>query len=101
MKYNIIQVYHGRIADEEEDLTLMELCRFCRVGPEFILELVNEGILNPSGRSTSSWRFPFSSVESVRKVVRFQRDLEVNLAGAALAIHLLDKIEELESLRKK
>lgn len=98
MKYSIIQIYQGRIADEENDLTIMQLCNFCRVGPDLVIEMVNEGILEPKGISISTWRFSFSAVECVRKVIRFQRDLNVNLAGAALAIHLLDKIEELKSL---
>ena len=98
MKYNIIKVYQGKITDEEDDLTLLQLCNMCRLSPEIIIEMVNEGILDPSGESISSWRFSFSTVENVCKVVRFQNDLNVNLAGAALALHLLEKIEQLEVL---
>ena len=98
MKYSIVKIYQGCITEEENDLSLMEICKLCSVRPEYIIELVDEGILNPSGKSASTWRFPFPTVENVRKVLRFQRDLNVNLAGAALALHLLEKIEQLESL---
>jgi chaperone modulatory protein CbpM len=97
MKYNIVQIYYGCLTDEEQELSLMELCKQCRVSPEYIVDLVNEGILDYKGKSASAWRFPFSTVENVRKVLRFQRDLNINLAGAALALHLLEKIEKLES----
>jgi chaperone modulatory protein CbpM len=98
MKYNIIKVYHGQIAEEENDLTLFELCNTCRLSPELIVEMVNEGILDPAGDSARKWRFAFSEAENVRKAIRFQNDLNVNLAGAALALHLLERIEQLEAM---
>ena len=95
MKHNIIQVCHGKILDDENDLTLHKLCNICQLTPELIIEMVNEGILDPSGESIKAWRFSFSIVDRVRKIQRLQNDLNVNLAGAALALHLLDKIEQL------
>lgn len=101
MEYNIIKVYQGTITDEENDLTLLQLCDICNSLPELIIEMVNEGILEPKGKGEKSWRFPFSNVENVRKVVRFQNDLDVNLAGAALALHLLDRIGQLEVMLER
>lgn len=69
-----------------------------RSNPELIIALVNEGMLDPIGESKSKWRFSFSTVENVLKVVRFHKDLNLNLAGAAIALELLDRIEELESM---
>jgi chaperone modulatory protein CbpM len=60
--------------------------------------MVNEGILNPAGDSKKSWRFSFSSFENVCKVIRLQNDLNVNLAGVALTLHLLERIGQLEYL---
>jgi chaperone modulatory protein CbpM len=42
-------------------------------------------------------RFTRSSVVRVRTVLRMQRDLNVNLAGAALALDLLERIETLQA----
>ena len=101
MQYNIIKVYQGEITDEENDLTLLQLCNMTRLPPELIIEMVNEGILNPAGDGKKVWRFSFSSVENACKVIRFQNDLNVNLAGAALALHLLVRIEQLEDLLER
>lgn len=98
MKYNIIQVCHGKILDDENDLSLIQLCKICNLTPELIIEMVNEGILDPTGESKKVWRFSFTVVERVRKVQRLQIDFNVNLAGAALALHLLEKIEQLETI---
>ena len=96
MGYSIIKVFYGKKLEDENDLTLLKLCNICQLNPELIIEMVKEGILEPSGERKSAWRFSFSIVDRVRMVQRLRRDLNVNLAGAALAIHLLEKIEKLE-----
>ena len=101
MEYNIIKVHHGNIADEETSLTLMQLCNMCRVRPEFVIEMVDFGILEPEGEKRIAWRFSHDALENARKVMRFQRDLDINLAGAALALELLDRIQKLETLLER
>ena len=96
VRYSIVKVHQGLLMDEEE-LTLMELSRHCHLHPDHLINMVDEGILEPSGETVCSWRFPFSAIERVRRVARFQHDLEVNLAGAALALDLLEKISTLET----
>lgn len=91
----------GQIIEEESLITLEELCRNCTVQTEEIVTMVREGILDPADSRPDTgamvhWRFHVSSVRRVRTVVRLQRDLGVNLPGAALALELLDRIAELE-----
>lgn len=91
---------HGQVIGEETVITLAELCVHCTLEKEEILVMVDEGILDPGGFSTGrrnieQWQFHISSVRRVRTVVHLQRDLGVNLAGAALALELLDRIEQL------
>jgi chaperone modulatory protein CbpM len=84
---------------EETDLvTLTDLCRSCMVKTETITLLVDEGILDPVGDRVERWRFSVGSLRRVKTAVHLQRDLGVNLAGAALALDLLDRIAELERL---
>jgi chaperone modulatory protein CbpM len=98
VKSNIIQVCHGKILDDENDLFLIQLCDICNLTPELIIEMVNEGVLDHIGENKNAWRFSFTLVERIRKVQRLQNDFNVNLAGAALALDLLEKIEHLESI---
>ena len=83
--------------EEEEPLSLRQLCRTCAVHAEAILAMVDEGILEPSGDDSSHWRFPAGSIRRAHRVVRLQDDLGVNLSGAALVLDLLDRIESLET----
>ena len=92
------KVLTGLIVDEEMTLTLAELSRACCVHAEWIVELVEEGILEPQGELVSGWYFSGPSLRRARMAVHLQQDLGVNLAGAALVLDLMD---ELESLRHR
>ena len=93
MSEKAIHVLRGTLLDEEEELTLEQLCRLCRLGRDDIVAMVEEGILDPRGDRPASWRFTAVCVHHVRVVVRLQRDLGVNLAGAALVLELLERLK--------
>ena len=101
MKYEIIKIHTGQITDEEESLTIFQICTRCRITPAEIYEMVNEGIIYPEHDNSKAWRFSYNALDRIRKAIRLRRELELNLAGAALSMHLLDKIEELESKLKR
>ena len=86
----------GELLDETTEITLAELTRTCRVHAEWVTELVQEGVIEPSGRGTQ-WRFASTTIVRVERARRLQRDLGVNLAGIALALQLIDRIDALEA----
>ncbi len=80
------------------ELTLLEVSRFCAVQTGFVIEMIEEGALAPLGGSVpESWRFSAVQTHLVMVAARLQRDLGVNLAGAALALQLLDEMETLRA----
>lgn len=93
------KVLTGIVVDEQIELTLSDLCRSCAVERERIIAFVEEGILTPKFVSSeqSEYRFLGSSVKRAARAVRLQRDLELNLAGVAVALDLLDEVERLRS----
>ena len=88
---------NGIVPDEPTELTLAEVSRACAVQIGFIVELVEEGVLAPVGQEPQRWRFTYAHLRRVRVASRLQRDLGVNLAGAALALELLEEIEALRA----
>lgn len=89
------------ILEEQTDLTLSEVSQACAVRVETILELVDEGVLTPSGREPHHWRFTGTHLRRATVAIRLQRDLGVNLAGAALALELLDELAALRARLRK
>lgn len=85
------------VIDEQTTFVMAELCRSCGVEAEFIEALVEQGILEPTGKRGRHWCFSASSLRRTRITLHLQQDLGVNIAGAALALELLERIEELES----
>jgi chaperone modulatory protein CbpM len=86
----------GEVLGESDLVSITDLCRSCTVETKTITTLVAEGILEPVGTDVEHWQFSVTSLRKVKTVIHLQRDLGVNLAGAALALDLLDRIAELE-----
>lgn len=88
----------GNLLDERAELSLKEISRACSSSTEWVIELVSEGVLEPVGREQEQWRFSGISLLRARAAMRLQHDLNINVAGVALA---LDLIEEIETLRER
>ena len=95
---NNITVLSGIIVEENSVFTLSELSRACGKPAEWILTLVEEGVIEPVDGNQRHWQFSGHCLRRVRIVQRLESDLGLNMAGAALALELL---EEMGSLRKR
>ena len=96
-----MKVYEGTLIDEDKTLNLVELSERCMISENEIAELVFEGVIHPVKIQEESWRFSRETLWRVKKVKRLRRDLELNMAGAALTMQLLDRIEELEKMIRR
>lgn len=96
-KGNLLKLLSGEIFEEEIELSLADLCRACQLPAERVFELVEQGVIEPIGRDPARWRFRGISVRRVRCAQRLEQDLGVNVAGAALAIDLLEELERLRA----
>ena len=85
----------GVILDEFVEITIDDLCRSCQVDQTMIISLVDEGIVEPHSVSESPWRFSGTALPIVKRALRLQIDLELNPAGVAFALDLLEEIEKL------
>ena len=70
-----------------------ELCDATGCSTETVVSLVEYGILEPGGSSPDDWRFEEQHVCRLRKAIRLKRDFDTDIAGAALALELLDRLE--------
>lgn len=96
-KADLTGLLSGEIFEEDTELSLAELCQACRLPAERILKLVEEGVIEPVGHDPARWHFHAVSVRRVRCAQRLEQDLGVNLAGAALAIELLETLQQLRT----
>ena len=85
------------ILEEQTELTLADLCRACAADTELIIEMVDEGVLTPAGLAPTQWRFSGLHLQHAKVALRLQRDLGVNLQGAALVLQLLEEMDVLRA----
>jgi chaperone modulatory protein CbpM len=92
--------FRTELLDETVEFTLGELCTLCDVSTELVIEIVEEGIVEPHGDDPPQWRFTGVAVTRIQRVIRLQQEFEVNLPGAALALELFEEIERLRRGRR-
>ncbi len=74
-------------------LSTRELCELCQVEESWLEEFIMHGPL----REERPALYASASIVRVRKAKRLERDFELNAAGAALVLELLDEIERLRA----
>ena len=97
------QTLSGLILDEDCLFTLDEMSNACSMRTDYIIKLVDEGIVEPAELQCEQqqWSFTGKNLLRARKARRLQHDLDINLAGAALVLDMLEEIEQLrERLRR-
>ncbi|MDH3694940.1 MAG: chaperone modulator CbpM [Gammaproteobacteria bacterium] len=83
--------------NDQCEYTLREFCELCGVQTEYVVEMVETGVLTPVGQGEKHWRFSGYTVSRLYRAQRLQRDLEINLPGVALSLELLDDLEEVRA----
>lgn len=85
------------IVEEHVEFTLVDLCRVTGASVEQFTLWVDEGAFEPQGTRSEEWRFDGASLRRAMTAQRLARDLELNAAGIALALDLLDQIDALRA----
>ncbi|HEY5569284.1 MAG TPA: chaperone modulator CbpM, partial [Gammaproteobacteria bacterium] len=67
------EIVSGVLLDERTELSLSDVCRACSVHVEWIVSLVEEGVLDPQGVDPESWRFSAVQLRNVQRISRLQR----------------------------
>ncbi len=89
---------HNARIDVIETLSLTELMVFCDANADWVVTLVDHGVVTPITRTDAEWEFTPAHIARARKAARLMRDLGLNVAGVAL---VLDLIEERDALTRK
>jgi chaperone modulatory protein CbpM len=79
---------------EQFELDVDALCRASRCSREWVVALVDEGALSPL-HASGEWRFDGDALRRARRAAGLLREFELNAAGLALALDLLDRIDGL------
>ena len=87
----------GTIVENEVHMTMVELAEAASTPEDLIMAWVSEGVLSPAGATPQDWRFSGNSLQRAKTAARLMHDLELNLPGVALALNLLDELDQLRN----
>jgi len=76
---------------------LEDLCHATALPAEIIIEIVEQGIVDPIGDTPDNWTFNAQMITITKKAFRLHNDLEIDWPGTALAISLIDELEQLRT----
>lgn len=85
----------GEILNDENEVSLRQICNACQLPAEIVIEYVEYGVIEPVHESKPNLLFHSHSISRILTARRLQDDLGLNNAGVALAIDLLDELNEL------
>jgi len=85
------RILEGTPLDESTWIEVGDFCAWLSVERHWVASLVEAGVLEPRGAAPESWSFPASDLQRVRATARLVHDLDVNLAGAAVILDLLEE----------
>lgn len=85
------------VIEDDSGFTLVEFCRACSATPDEIHLWVMEGVLQPVGQGPHDWCFSGAALRRARLATHIARDLEINAPGVALALDLMDQIDDLKA----
>jgi DNA-binding transcriptional MerR regulator len=73
------------------------LARETGLHPELVRRFVRLGLVEPAGGTAEAPLFRPDAASQLARALRLRRDLGLNYAGAAFAVELLTRIDQLEA----
>jgi chaperone modulatory protein CbpM len=87
----IVEMTTIELLDDTLSLPVNEVLAITRIERSYLIEMVDAGIVTPSGMSVDQWTFASRDLRRLRIARRLIADLDVNAAGAAVILDLLEE----------
>lgn len=83
---------------DEDGLSLEQLAALCAVERAWLVQRIQEGLLEPQSQQQNVWRFSSASLLRVRRIWAMERDFD---AAPELAALVADLQEEIDALHRR
>ena len=78
-------------------LDMRTLCQEADITADCVIEIVEHGIVEPSGRTPEEWVFDDRAPVTLKRAVKLHDQLALEWEGVALALELLEEVQQLRS----
>ena len=79
------------------ELDMKQFCQASDMPAAYVIEIVEHGILDPQGHKPEEWLFDDHALITARRAARLQRELALEWQGVALALDLLDELDQVRA----
>jgi chaperone modulatory protein CbpM len=79
------------------ELDMKEFCQVVDMSPAYVIEIVEHGIVEPQGQKPDEWLFDAYALTVARRAAKLHHDLAMEWDGVALALELLDELEQVRA----
>ncbi|WP_110951079.1 chaperone modulator CbpM [Pseudomonas bohemica] len=76
---------------------MQEFCQVVDMPVAYVIEIVEHGIVEPQGVTPDEWLFDTYSLSVAKRAAKLHRDLAMEWDGVALALNLLDELEQVRA----
>ncbi|WP_341960264.1 chaperone modulator CbpM [Pseudomonas sp. RC10] len=76
---------------------MKEFCQVVDMPAAYVIEIVEHGIVEPQGHRPDDWLFDTYSLSIAKRAAKLHHDLEMEWDGVALALNLLDELEQVRA----
>lgn len=82
-----------------EPLSVADLAHLCHTDPQWVVQIVEVGILQPvNGTDSQSWRFENPDIQYAIEARRLENQLDINLDAVAMLMDMSHEIRRLKAL---
>ncbi|CAI8832488.1 chaperone modulator CbpM [Pseudomonas sp. IT-P74] len=78
-------------------LDMAEFCEATELSAVYVIEIVEHGILEPQGAQPKDWVFNDYELTLAKRAAKLRRDLDLEWEGVALALDLLEEVQQLRA----
>ncbi|MCP1421388.1 chaperone modulatory protein CbpM [Pseudomonas laurylsulfativorans] len=78
-------------------LDMAEFCEAAELSDVYVIEIVEHGILEPQGAQPGDWVFNDYELTLAKRAAKLRRDLDLEWEGVALALDLLEEVQQLRA----
>lgn len=78
-------------------LDMERFCEEANIPATYVIEIVEHGIIEPQGHAPDAWRFEDYELLIAKRAAKLHKDLELEWEGVALALDLIEEVQQLRA----
>ncbi|MFI4919573.1 MAG: chaperone modulator CbpM [Legionellales bacterium] len=96
MSVNKDTVLTGVLIEETTTFSFIEVCHKYHLPEPLLIEMIEQGLFDQKSTDLEQIALDQKALRRIESALRLHRDLDINLPGVALALDLLDELENMQ-----